>query len=136
MAGHAHTLGAFAVIFDEQLRVLLCHRTDRDQWNLPGGRVEAIEAPWDAVVREVMEEVGLSVRVERLLGVYWVAARADAVFNFLCVLVGGAIRLSNEADDIRWFHRADIPTNTSPRQRERIEDAYARRQDVTLKAQS
>jgi 8-oxo-dGTP pyrophosphatase MutT (NUDIX family) len=65
-----HTIGAFALIFDDTNRVLLCHRTDRDMWNLPGGRVESHESPWAAVAREVEEEVGLRVRVKRLLGVY------------------------------------------------------------------
>jgi hypothetical protein len=35
--------GAFAVIFDEHDRVLLCHRRDIDAWNLPGGAVEEVE---------------------------------------------------------------------------------------------
>ncbi len=105
-------------------------------WNLPGGRVEAAESPWDAVVREVSEEVGLLVSVDRLLGVYAMPARADLVFNFLCVPVGGAIRLSNEADDIQWFSHADIPSNTLPRQRERIGDAFADHDGVLLKAQA
>jgi ADP-ribose pyrophosphatase YjhB (NUDIX family) len=105
-------------------------------WNLPGGMVEATESPWDAVVREVSEEVGLLVRVDRLLGVYAVPARADWVFNFLCVPVGGAIRLSDEADDIQWFSRANIPSNTSPRQLERIGDAFADHDGVFLKAQA
>ncbi len=47
------TLGAFAVIFDQNDRVLLCHRTDCDLWNLPGGKLEENELPTDAVVREV-----------------------------------------------------------------------------------
>jgi 8-oxo-dGTP diphosphatase len=98
--------------------------------------VEATESPWNAVVREVSEEVGLLVRVDRLLGVYAVPARADLVFNFLCVPVGGAIRLSDEADDIQWFSRADIPSNTSPRQRERIGDAFADHDGVFLKVQA
>jgi 8-oxo-dGTP diphosphatase len=105
-------------------------------WNLPGGKVEAAESPWDAVVREVNEEVGLLVRVDRLLGVYAMPARADLVFNFLCVPVGGAIRLSNEADDIQWFSHADIPSNTLPRQRERIGDAFADHDGVFLRAQT
>ncbi len=105
-------------------------------WNLPGGRVEAAESPWDAVVREVGEEVGLLVRVDRLLGVYAIPARADLVFSFLCVPVGGAIRLTDEADDIQWFSRADIPSNTLPRQRERIGDAFADHDGVFLKVQA
>ena len=63
--------GAFAIICDEKRRVLLCHRRDIDAWNLPGGRVEEGEAPWDAAIRETREEVGLEVEVTRLTGLYW-----------------------------------------------------------------
>jgi len=131
-----HTVGAFAVIFSEGSSVLLCHRTDCDAWNLPGGRVEPSESPWAAVVREVEEEVGLLVRVERLIGVYSVPAKTDLVFNFLCVPVGGALRLSEEADDIRWFNRTSIPTNTLARHIERIEDAYETQEGICLKVQA
>jgi len=129
------TIGAFAVIFDAAANVLLCHRTDRDAWNLPGGRVESNESPWEAVVREVQEEVGLHVRVERLLGVYSVPEREDLVFNFLCVPVGGAVCTSTEADQVHWFSRNAIPVNTSPRHVERIKDAYANPNTVCLKVQ-
>jgi 8-oxo-dGTP diphosphatase len=104
-------------------------------WNLPGGRVESTESPWDAVIREVTEEVGLVVRVDRLLGIYAVPSRASLVFNFLCVPVGGTIRQSEEADDIQWFSQTEIPPNTLPRQRERIGDAFADHEGVLLKAQ-
>jgi 8-oxo-dGTP diphosphatase len=91
------TLGAFAVIFDEEARILLCHRTDRDMWNLPGGRVEKHEAPWEAIVREVEEETGLQVQVEKLIGVYVVPQKKDLVFNFLCRATAGALRHSHES---------------------------------------
>ena len=129
------TLGAFAVIFDASERVLLCHRTDRDLWNLPGGRVGAGEAPWDAVVREVREEVGLEVRVESLLGVYVVESRDDVVFNFLCVPVGGMLMTSDEAHEVAWFEKESIPANTSSRQIERIRDAFERRGALQLRHQ-
>jgi ADP-ribose pyrophosphatase YjhB (NUDIX family) len=98
--------------------------------------VEETESPWDAVIREVNEEVGLLVRVDRLLGVYAMPTRADLVFNFRCVPEGGAIRLSDEADEIQWFSAADIPSNTSSRQRERIGDAFAGHDGVLLKVQA
>jgi mutator protein MutT len=40
---------------------------DRDQWELPGGRLEHGEGPEDCLVREVREETGLEVAVESLL---------------------------------------------------------------------
>lgn len=131
-----HTIGAFAVIFDDTSPVLLCHRTDRDMWNLPGGRVERHESPWAAVVREVEEDVGLLVRVERLLGVYAMPDRTDVVLNFLCVVEGGTERRSEEADDVRRFDRHSMPPNTLSRHLERIVDAYSARDDLTLRVQT
>ena len=88
-----HNLGAFAVILDEASRVLLCHRTDFDAWNLPGGKVESLEAPWKAAEREVLEEAGLVVRVTHLIGVYSVPEQETVAFTFLCTQSGGSIRL-------------------------------------------
>ncbi|MBD3896887.1 NUDIX domain-containing protein [Halomonas sp. ML-15] len=121
-----HNLGAFAVILDDVSRVLLCHRRDFDAWNLPGGKVEPLEAPWKAAQREVLEEVGLIVRVERLVGVYSVPEQETVVFTFLCTGTGGAISLSDEADDIQWFHKDHLPSNTLPRHVQRIQDAFSR----------
>ncbi|MGG4479654.1 NUDIX hydrolase [Paenibacillus illinoisensis] len=47
-------------------RVLL-HKAEQDDfWNLPGGRVEMSEATEAAIVREMMEELGIHVEVQRL----------------------------------------------------------------------
>jgi 8-oxo-dGTP diphosphatase len=131
-----HAIGAFAIIVDTESRILLCHRRDLDMWNLPGGRVEVAESPWSAVVREVEEEVGLLVRMDRLLGVYAVPARSELAFNFLCVPIGGAVRLSDEADDIQWFNQAHVPPNTLPRQLVRIGHAFAQHSGVLLETQA
>jgi len=47
-------------------RILLCHRSpDRrwypDVWDLPGGHVELGETPTEALKRELLEELGVSV---------------------------------------------------------------------------
>lgn len=132
---HMHTIGAFAIITDEAQRVLLCHRTDRDMWNLPGGRVEESESPWEAVIREVEEEVGLSVSITKLLGVYAVPDRQSIAFAFLCSVLGGQLRLSDEADNIQWFDRSGLPTNTLPRHVERVNDAFLQHDGIWMKIQ-
>lgn len=38
-------IGVFAIIFGDKKRILFCHRTDYDLWNLPGGVLEKDEAP-------------------------------------------------------------------------------------------
>jgi len=130
------TLGAFAIILDDQQRILLCHRRDHDLWNLPGGHVEQGEAPWAAVIREVKEEVGLDVEVERLAGVYSKPEQNDLVFSFVCRVVGGELTTSDEADEIAYFPFPDIPGNISPKHVERIADALARLEQPVLKVQT
>ncbi len=104
--------GAQAVIFDADGRVLLSHRRDCDFWNLPGGAVESGEAPWQAVVREVREEVGLEVVVERLAGLYSWTTEDHLIFVFRCQVIGGALTNSDESDDARYFALNAIPANT------------------------
>ena len=130
------TLGAFAVIRDEETKILLCHRTDRDWWNLPGGRVEPHEAPWQAVVREVYEETGLQVDIDQLIGVYWVHRKQDLVFTFTCHIVGGAVRTTPEADQLCWFAVEDLPANTLARHVQRIQDSVACSRVVSLAIQT
>ncbi len=130
-----HTIGAFAIIIENGGKVLLCHRTDRDAWNLPGGRVEAAETPWAAVVREVEEEVGLLVKVIALAGIYAIPVRSDLVFTFRCEVVGGSLHTTEEADDIKWYLPSELPVNTFSNHVERIHDAYALHSAVLLKMQ-
>lgn len=122
-----HTLGAFAVVFDSDDRILVSHRRDVDLWNLPGGRVRVGELPDAAVVREVREETGLDVEVIRLTGVYGRNdGRADIVFTFECAILGGSLVATEEADRHEWFAVDQLPVNTIPKQVARIRDALLR----------
>jgi ADP-ribose pyrophosphatase YjhB (NUDIX family) len=119
-------LGAFAIILDEQKRILLSHRRDIDAWNLPGGGIESGELPTEAVMREVYEETGLEVAIERLIGVYGKFDKPnELVFSFLCRVTGGQLELTDESDENRYFEEENIPANTSPRQVERIHEALS-----------
>lgn len=128
------SIGAFAIILDGEGSVLLCHRRDGDLWNLPGGGLERGEAPWEAVIREVREETGLEVAVERLAGVYFKPEVDEVVFSFVCGVGGGAAAPSDEADRIEFFPLDQVPPNTSRKQVERIRDAVTM-DEVALKEQ-
>lgn len=115
--------GAYAVIFDDDGRVLFCHRRDCDFWNLPGGGVESGEAPWQAVVREAREEVGLAVEVERLAGLYSWLALDEVIYSFVCRVTGGALSTSDESDAARYFALDALPANTFIEHAVRARDA-------------
>jgi 8-oxo-dGTP pyrophosphatase MutT (NUDIX family) len=57
------------VVLVEDGRVLMVRlqRPGRSFWVLPGGAIESDETPQDAAVREVREETGLEVAIDRVL---------------------------------------------------------------------
>jgi RimJ/RimL family protein N-acetyltransferase/ADP-ribose pyrophosphatase YjhB (NUDIX family) len=52
-------------------QVLLCELTYKNEWDLPGGVVDPLESPFECLVREVREELGVEVRPQGLLAVNW-----------------------------------------------------------------
>lgn len=107
-----------------------------DLWNLPGGMVECGESPWEGVVREVREEVGLDVEVIRLVGVYSKKKNDDVIFSFVCKKVNGVEMLTDEADEVAYFSLENLPQNLSPKHVERIIDAIQEKREVVMKIQS
>ncbi len=108
-------LGAAAAVFDAEGRVLLMERSDGSGWCLPCGWVEPNERPADAAVREVKEETGLDVRVQRLVGVFtrtsgqFTGLHAMAAVVHLCEVVGGELTLSVEGLSLRYWPLQDVP---------------------------
>ena len=108
------TLGAGAVIMDDAGRVLLQKRSDNRQWSLPGGGLEPLETPADAVVREVWEETGLLVEPVRVMGVFGgpefhvTYPNGDEISGvtivFACRPIGGSLRPDgDEVLDLAYF---------------------------------
>ena len=92
--------------------VVLCGRPSRGLWALPKGTPERAETLEQTAAREVTEETGLQVRIERKVGVieYWFT-RAEVgkrfhkrVHHYLMVPTGGdTANHDHEYDEVRWF---------------------------------
>jgi len=116
-------LGAFAVIFNQNQQVMLCHRRDQDLWNLPGGGVEPGELPEQAIIREIQEEIGCTSEIKSLTGIYHKPEQNEIVFQYIALVTGGTPGLSDECDAIEYFDIEKLPANTAMRQVQRIRDA-------------
>ena len=53
----------YALIQNQERKVLLVNNTDGGGWSLPGGKVEKGETLVEALKREVMEETGLNAKI-------------------------------------------------------------------------
>ena len=116
-----------AVILSEQ-RVLLAVRRDLRGWELPGGHVQAGESSKDALIREVYEETGHDVAIERHVGDYVrTGFRPHTASVFSCRVTGGALRPSIETPVVRWFDLDELPETLFPWFREPLADALAGR---------
>ena len=127
-------IGVFALIFDAE-RILLGHRRDIDWWNLPGGGMEVGETVDEAVCREVREETGLEVEVEQLVGVYSKPQKQEIVLAFRCRVTGGTLQATEEVGENRYFAPDDLPENTLPKHRQRIQDALLNQPAAVIRAQ-
>lgn len=78
-------LGAAAVILDRKGQVCLVrHSYGKKNWELPGGYSESKESTEQTAVREVWEETGLNVAVDRLAGIYYEPEKDMHHFVFVC----------------------------------------------------
>lgn len=113
-----------AVLRNEEGRVLI-QRTYHGGWSLPAGAIEPGEAPAQAVAREVYEETGLQVRVDRVLGVVGGAKYRSTYPNgdrveymvtvFECTRLAGEVIDSNdETAALEWFPPDQIPALAFP----------------------
>lgn len=128
-------IGVSALIFDEERRVLLAHRRDIDWWNLPGGGMEHGETVEEAVIREVREETGLEVEVKYLVGVYSKPQKQEVVLTFNCRVTGGVLAPTGESRACCYFAPDDLPVNTLPKHRQRVEDALLNLPHAVLRSQ-
>ena len=127
-------IGVYAVIFHEG-QVLLALRRDIGWWNQPGGGLEVGETVEEGVCREVREETGLEVEVERLVGVYSKPQKQEVVLSFLCRITGGTLSSTEESRECRYFSPDALPLNTLPKHRQRVMDALLNQPEAVLRAQ-
>jgi 8-oxo-dGTP diphosphatase len=109
------TLSAKVVILDEKGRCLLLKRSmssrgNPGKWDLPGGKVDVGENLEQGLLREVAEETGLTISLQRVLG----AAESEsptkrvAYLIFEGLLDSGYVCLSSEHDDFVWVDRQNL----------------------------
>ncbi|WP_422773661.1 NUDIX domain-containing protein [Plantactinospora sp. WMMC1484] len=73
----APRIAAGALFFDDEGRVLLVKPHYKNHWDIPGGYVEPGESPRAACIREIREELGLTIAVGLMLVIDWAPASGE-----------------------------------------------------------
>jgi ADP-ribose pyrophosphatase YjhB (NUDIX family) len=82
------------------------------KWGLPSGYVEADESAEEAAARETMEEAGIEVEIDNLLGVYSFGEKDGnhgVLILYAAHVVGGELRAGDDAQEVRAFPPHELP---------------------------
>jgi ADP-ribose pyrophosphatase YjhB (NUDIX family) len=107
------------VVTNDAGEILLIHRTDNDNWALPGGAVDIGESLPQAAIRETREETGIDCEITGLSGIYTdprhvilYTSNGEVRQEFSIVLTaratGGQPTPSSESSQVRWIAPTDL----------------------------
>lgn len=108
---------AAGVIVERDGQILLTRRTHdpgRGRWGLPAGYMEWDELIEAAAAREALEETGLIVQLERLVGVYSYPGRGVLLVVYTGRVLGGELRTSEESEAVAFFAPDALPELAFP----------------------
>ena len=126
---------AGAIIGDGKGNVLLQLRKDDNTWATHGGSIELDERVEDAMIREIKEEIGLSVLEYKLLNIYSgpehhkIYPNGDEVscidIVFYCHKFEGEMELQeDEVLNVQWFNKDNLPNNIGRNTRKWLNDYF------------
>jgi 8-oxo-dGTP diphosphatase len=99
------------VFNNERTGVLILKRNDVPVWVLPGGGIDPKESPEKAVIREMFEETGLVVKIERQVGEYTPINRlAHQTYVFECQTIEGQLTTGPETREIGFHKITNLPS--------------------------
>jgi mutator protein MutT len=93
------------VIYNKEKHVLLL-KNEREEWELPGGRIEVKETPEQTLLREIDEELRIECSIEAILESYLlevIPTKYVFIVVYLCKYEKGFVELSDEHQEFGWF---------------------------------
>ncbi|MBS4727529.1 NUDIX hydrolase [Mycobacterium sp. SM1] len=119
-----HSVSVAGIVVRDDGRVLVIRRDDNGHWEAPGGILELDESFEAGVQREVLEETGLEVTVERLTGVYKNLTQGIVALAYRCRPASGEPHATEETREIRWMTKEEVQSAMTPTFGVRVLDAF------------
>jgi len=89
----------------------------RGRWELPGGFVDRGESADHAVIRELKEETGLKIKLEKIIGIYpdIYTYNSDQFHTLNIFYIAKAssekLKAMDDVSEAKWFAKKDLPKN-------------------------
>jgi len=123
-------VGVGAIIIEDG-RVLLINRGKAPllgEWSIPGGMLELGETVRQGAEREALEETGLTVRADDLLGVFdrIVPDKTNrtlyhyVLIDFLCKRISGDVQAAGDASEAHWYTDKEVERLSLPQDTRKI----------------
>jgi ADP-ribose pyrophosphatase YjhB (NUDIX family) len=107
-------------------KILLVQEKADGNWAMPGGWADLGDTPAETVAREVWEETGFTVKVDKLIGIYDGNRLQPFEFHhaykliFLCSVTGGGLTANIETLAVDFFNPNALPTLSESRTNKRM----------------
>lgn len=92
------------------------------KWAFPSGYVDRGEVVEAAAIREVKEETGLDVELERLIGVYSLEGNPVVLVVYSAFIVGGFVAVGHDALGVQTFALDELPPLPFPHDAQILKD--------------
>lgn len=120
------TASVGAVVLNEKGEVLLLDHVLRPAsgWGIPGGFMEPMEQPQEAVKREILEETGLEIENIEMIWIRTLNRHLEIIFR--AQSSGEARVKSREINQLGWFEIDQMPAEMSKTQKEIIKKVLSK----------
>jgi ADP-ribose pyrophosphatase YjhB (NUDIX family) len=104
-----------ALVFNEHKQLLLVKEASLGTWSLPGGWCDLFETPSEAIIKEVIQEAGIHIKVEKLLGIsdrikYKTNKKwSEYAVMFLATIIEDTKVFGHEVSEVGFFDLNNLP---------------------------
>lgn len=104
------------LVFNEEGKLLMVKEKQDGRWAVPGGWCDVFESSSESGRKEVKQEAGLDVKIERILGVFqrerykdYPTLVSEYVHYYCASILGGDLKHNHETLDVGFFDINELP---------------------------
>ena len=129
---YTHLESVAAMVRNDRGQILLVKSPWRG-WEYPGGLIEPGESFEAALRREIFEEAGVTVEIERFVGICKNVEKNIVNIDFICRYISGELTTSEESTEVIWATPEEaLELITFPLTKKRLENMLSGDENVHL----